>query len=464
MSNDIRRKPMTATAVSNPTTRKQRWSWYLYDFGNSAYAAVVLLAVFSAYFQGEIVGGSQGSRLWGIAVGLAMLVVAVTSPILGAIADYSGSKKPFLLFYTIMAIVFTGALFFAQAGRVAMSMSFFILAEIGYRSAQVFYNGFLPEIADPEDIGRVSGTGWAVGTAGGVICLIIILALILTVGGDFIVRLSLVITAVFFALSALPIFLWLPERAKKRPLPSGDNYLSIAFKQLANTIRTAGSFKEFVKFMVAFLIYNDGVMMALDFAAIIGAVLFGIDQQGLIIFVIIVQLTNVVGAYIFGRWVDRWGGKRSLIISILMMIVVVLALYFNQTATGFYIIGAVAGFAMAGTQSVSRTMVGMFSPPGKSAEFYGFFALAGRTSSFIGPTVFGIVAAEAALYYLSLGQSSELADQSGHRLAILSIAVFFIAGLLILTFVDENKARHAAQQGKGSGVRGQQSEPLIADR
>jgi UMF1 family MFS transporter len=343
--------------------------------------------------------------------------VAVTSPILGAIADYSGSKKPFLLFYTIMAIVFTGALFFAQAGRVAMSMSFFILAEIGYRSAQVFYNGFLPEIADPEDIGRISGTGWAVGTAGGVICLIIILALILTVGGDFIVRLSLVITAVFFALSALPIFLWLPERAKKRPLPSGDNYLSIAFKQLANTIRTAGSFKEFVKFMVAFLIYNDGVMMALDFAAIIGAVLFGIDQQGLIIFVI-----------------------------------------------GFYIIGAVAGFAMAGTQSVSRTMVGMFSPPGKSAEFYGFFALAGRTSSFIGPTVFGIVAAEAALYYLSLGQSSELADQAGHRLAILSIAVFFIAGLLILTFVDENKARHAAQQGKGSGVRGQQSEPLIADR
>jgi UMF1 family MFS transporter len=184
--------------------------------------------------------------------------------------------------------------------------------------------------------------------------------------------------------------------------------------------------------------------MALDFAAIIGAVLFGIDQQGLIIFVIIVQLTNVVGAYIFGRWVDRWGGKRSLVISILMMIVVVFALYFNQTASGFNIIGAVAGFAMAGTQSVSRTMVSIFSPPGKSAEFYGFFALAGRTSSFIGPTIFGIIAAEAALYYLSLGQSGELADQSGHRMAILSIAVFFIIGLIVLTFVDENKARQAA--------------------
>ncbi len=435
---------MTAVSGSNPVTRKQRWSWYFYDFGNSAYAAVVLLAVFSAYFQGEVVGGSEGTRLWGIAVGIAMLVVAVTAPILGAIADFSGNKKSFLLFYTIVAVVFTGALFFAEAGRVAMSMIFFIIAEIGYRSAQVFYNGFLTEIANPDEIGRVSGTGWAVGTAGGVVCLLLILGLILTVGGNMIIRLSLVITAVFFALSAIPIFLWLPERSKKQALPQGEHYLSLAFKQLGRTIRTAGSFKEFVKFMIAFLIYNDGVMMALDFAAIIGAVLFGIDQQGLIIFVIIVQLTNVVGAYIFGRWVDRWGGKRSLIISILMMIVVVVALYFNQTATGFYVIGAVAGFAMAGTQSVSRTMVGMFSPPGKSAEFYGFFALTGRTSSFIGPTIFGLIAAEAALYYLSQGQNTDMADQSGHRLAILSIGVFFVAGLLLLSWVNEDKARQTA--------------------
>ena len=196
--------------------------------------------------------------------------------------------------------------------------------------------------------------------------------------------------------------------------------------------------------MIAFLIYNDGVIMALDFAAIIGAVLFGLDQQGLIIFVIIVQIANVVGAYVFGLWVDRLGGKRSLIISILMMLVVVLALYFNQTQAGFFVIGAVAGFAMAGTQSVSRTMVGMFAPPGKSAEFYGFFAFAGRTSSFIGPTVYGIIAAEAALYYLAQGQGDVLAEQSGQRLAILSIAVFFVVGLGLLLLVNEAKARQTA--------------------
>ena len=437
---------MTSTTVSSAPTRRDRWSWYLYDFGNSAYAAVVLLAVFSAYFQGEVVGGAEGTRLWGIAVGIAMLVVAVTAPILGAIADYSGAKKRFLAFYTIMAVVFTGALFFSEAGRVGLSMLLFILAEIGYRSAQVFYNGFLTEIAEPDDIGRVSGMGWAVGTAGGVICLLLILPLIVVIGGSFVIRLSLVITAVFFALSALPIFLWLPERAEKRSLPEGENYLSLAFKQLANTIRTAGSFKEFVKFMIAFLIYNDGVMMALDFAAILGAVLFGIDQQGLIIFVILVQLTNVLGALLFGRWVDKFGGKRALIGAIVMMIAVVFILFFNRSAAGFYVVGALAGFAMAGIQSVSRTMVGIFSPPGKSAEFYGFFALTGRTSSFIGPAIFGILAAEAALYYMAQGQTSQLAEQSGHRIAILSIAAFLLLGLIVLLFVNEDKARAAALQ------------------
>lgn len=438
---------MAATVGGSEVTRRERLAWYFYDFGNSAYAAVVVLAVFSAYFQGKVAGGSEGTRLWGIAIFIAMVVVAVTSPFLGAIADYSGSKKPFLLFYTSMAVIFTAALFFATPGRVAIGMGFFILAEIGYRSAQVFYNGFLPEIANQEDMGRVSGNGWAIGTAGGVVCLLIILVLIMgSNSNDFVIRFSLVITAVFFAVSALPLFLWLPERAEKRALPDGENYFSLAIKQLKHTVRTAGSFKEFVKFMIAYLVYNDGVMIALEFAAILGAVLFGIDEQGLIIFVIIVQLTNVVGAYIFGRSVDRIGGKRSLVISIVMMIGVIIGLYFSSSAVHFFIVGAVAGFAMAGTQSVSRTMVGMFSPPGKSAEFYGFFALVGRTASFIGPLLFGIAVLEFTKMYSNQGQPMEMAEQSGHHAAILLIAVFFVIGLILLSFVDEDKARAAAQE------------------
>jgi UMF1 family MFS transporter len=442
---------MATVTQASPATRRERWTWYLYDFGNSAYASVVLLAVYSAYFQGQVVGGAEGTRKWSQALFAAMLVVALISPVLGAIADFSASKKRFLLVFTSMACLFTATLFFAKPGMVLVGMGFFILAEIGYRAAQVFYNGLLPEIAAPQEMGRISGYGWAIGTAGGVVCLLLILPLIMFLGdafqdGTFIVRLSLVITAVFFAIFAIPIFLWLRERAQSQPLPPGENYLSIAFKRLWKTIRTASQFGEFVKFIIAFLIYNDGIIMALDFAAIIGAVLFGMDQQQLIIFMIIVQITNVAGAYLFGLLVDRIGCKRSLVLSLLLMCGVVIWLFFNQTLTGYFVIGAVAGVAMAGAQSVSRTMVAVFAPPGQSAEFYGFFALAGRTSSFIGPAVYGLIAAEAALWYEAQGQQVTAAEQSGQRLAILSILGFLLIGLVMLAFVDERKARAVSEQ------------------
>ncbi len=437
---------MSGATLISRSTRKERIAWYFYDFGNSAYAAVVLLAVYSAFFQGVVVGGAEGSRLWGLSVGIAMLVVAIISPFLGSIADYSGTKKRFLFMFTAISCLFTAGLFFADEGRIFIGMAFFILAEIGYRSAQVFYNGLLPEIAAPEEMGRISGNGWAIGTAGGVVCLLLILPLVVLIEGTFIVRLSLVITAVFFALSAVPIFLWLPERAQRKSLPPGENYLSIAFKQLGETFRAASRFKEFLKFMLAFLVYNDGVIMALDFAAIIGAVLFGMDQQMLIIFVIVVQITNVIGAFLFGYIVDRYGGKRALSLSLVVMILSVIWLYFNQTQTGFFIIGGFAGIGMAGIQSISRTMVGMFSPPGESAKFYGLFAVTGRTSSFIGPAVYGWIAAEAAIWYQEVqGQSVTLAEQSGQRLAILSIAAFLLVGMILLALVNERQARSATE-------------------
>ena len=439
---------MTTATLATASTRRERWAWYLYDFGNSAYASVVLLAVYSAYFKEQVVGGAEGTRLWGYALGIAMLVVAIISPFLGAVADFAASKKRFLLFFTVMACLFTAGLFFARPGALVIGMGFFILAEIGYRAAQVYYNGLLPEIAAPDEMGRVSGYGWAIGTAGGVVCLLLILPLIILVGGTLIVRLSLVITAVFFALASVPLFLWLRERAEPNELPSGENYFTVAVNRLWKTIRTAGHFREFVKFMIAFLIYNDGIIMALDFAAIIGAVLFGMTQEQLIIFMIIVQVTNVAGAYLFGILVDRIGAKRSLMLSLLMMIGVVTWLYFNQTLTGYFFVGAVAGVAMAGAQSVSRTMVAIFAPQGQSAEFYGFFAVIGRTSSFIGPLVYGLLAAEGALWYQSQGRDAGAAEQLGQRVAILSILVFLILGLVVLAFVNERKARQAAVQAE----------------
>ncbi|MFN2275804.1 MAG: MFS transporter [Anaerolineales bacterium] len=435
----------SAVSMKPISTRRERIAWYLYDFGNSAYAAVVLLAIYSAYFQGEVVGGAQGSRLWGYAVGIAMLVVALTSPILGTIADFSGSKKRFLFFYTALCCLFTALLFFVGPGDVLTGMLFFILAEIGYRSAQVFYNALLPEIASDEDMGRVSGNGWAIGSAGGILCLVIVLALITLVKGESVVHLAFLITAVYFALSAAPIFLWIRERAQPQPLPTGDNYLTMGFKRLAKTFREVRIYREYIKFMVAFLIYNDGIIMALDFAAILGAVLFGMEQQQLIIFMIIVQVTSVAGAYLFGLLADHVNPKQSLIVALLLMIAAAVWMYFNFSLTGFYLIGGLAGFALTGVQSVSRATVGLFAPRGQSAEFYGFFAIAGRTSSFIGPAVYGVIAYRAALWFQGQGLATLAAEQQGQRFAILSIIAFLLVGLILLLTVNVKRAREQSQ-------------------
>ncbi len=432
-------------STSTRSTRRERIAWYLYDFGNSAYASVVLLAVYSAYFQSQVVGGAEGSRLWGLAISVAMILVAVAAPILGAIADYSAAKKRFLFFFTTLSVLFTALLFFTEKGTIALAIVLFILAEIGYRAAQVFYDALLPEIAAQEETGRIAGLGWAIGSFGGIVILLIILPPILLTKSDvFVVRLSLVITALFFALAAIPIFLWLKERAQGKTLPPGENYLSIAFKQLSQTIRATRGFGEFLKFMLAFLIYNEAVIMALDFAGILGKLLFGLDQTGLILFFILVQATNVIGALAFGQLQDRIGGKRALTLAIWLMVACVGVLYFAQSQMHFFAIGVFVGMAMAGIQSVSRAMVATFSPPGKSGEFFGFFALTGRTSSFIGPAIFGWVAAEATLWYHAQGQSLAQAEQSGHRLAIWAIAVFLLVGWMLMAFVNEQKAREAA--------------------
>lgn len=415
------------------TSNREHLAWYLYDFGNSAYAAVILLAVYSAYFKGTVVGGADGSRYWGISVGIAMLTVAIISPFLGAIADFSASKKRFLLIFSVITWIFTALLFFVQKGDIYMGMIFFIIAEVGYRSGQVFYNSLLPEIAAPEDMGRVSGNGWAIGSFGGILCLLILLPLIMLIEGTIMVRLSLVFTAVFFAISSIPAFKWIRERAEPKQLPEGETYLSMAASRLIETFKALGNYRDFLRFLISFLIYNDGILMALNFAAIIGAVLFGMDQTQLIIFMIIVQITSVLGAYAAGFVGKKVGFKRTLIYSIIMMTLVVIGMLFAKNLTQFYIIGALAGFALTGVQSVSRTMVGYFAPEGRSAEFYGIFAVTGRTSSFIGPTVYGFLAFEAARWFVNnRGLELLAAEIKGQQVAIGSIIIFLVVGLVIL--------------------------------
>lgn len=439
-------------AISNPAAKsaadnqkRAQWGWYWFDFGNSAYAAVILLAVYSAYFQGKVVGGAEGSRLWGLSLGIAMIFVALLTPILGTVADYTASKKRFLLLFSVLSWISTGLLFFVQAGDIFLGMLFFILAEIGYRGGQVFYNALLMDVAKPDEMGRVSGNGWAFGSVGGIICLLFILPpIVLSQSDPLVIRGTFVFTALFFALSTIPLFLWVREHHQPRQLAPGDNYLSLAFRRIRSTFMAVRQFGSFLRFMAAFLVYNDGILMALNFAAIIGAVLFGMTQTQLILFMIIVQVTSAIGAYVFGIWGEKHGLKQTLIAAILLMIGAVTWMIFNQTLTGYFIIGAIAGFALTGVQSLSRAMAGLFAPESKSTEFFSFFAIAGKSTSFIGPTLFGALAFRMSNWFQSQGFAASTAEQLGLRASIVSMAVFLVVGLFVLVAVNEKRARQAA--------------------
>lgn len=423
-------------------TKRSRWSWYFYDFGNSAYASVVLLAVYSAFFKDAVVGGAEGTRLWGIAVGVAAILVAIISPVLGTIADFSRSKKKLLLIFSAMAIIFTGLLFFVRNDatffdgkyNVIFGVVFFVLADIGYRAAQVFYDALLVDVSTPKTIGSVSGKGWAVGMIGGILCLLIVLFPIQTIGNAFIPY-SFLITAAFYLLSSIPIFLWVKELKEPEARPKSESTLVLAFKKLGQTFRDVKKYKEFIKYMIAFLIYNDGIMMLMDFAAIIGATLFGMEQTQLIIFVIIIQVAGTFGALLFGRISDKRSSKISIIISLIVLILSVAGLFFIKDIVWFFIIGALAGFSLSGAQATSRTMVSQLAPASKTTEFFGFLSVAGRTSTFVGPLVFGTLSFRMNNWYLNRGFSAMTAETNGLLWGVGSIIVFLLVGMFFLLFV-----------------------------
>ncbi len=420
--------------------RKARRSWYLYDFGNSAYASVVLLAVYSAFFKNVVVGGAEGTRLWGLSVGAAAIIVAVISPILGAIADVTKSKKRFLMGFTVLSVVFTAALFFVGKGDVFKGMLFFILAEIGYRGAQVFYDSLLSDVSTPESIGSVSGKGWAFGMVGGIIALLLVLLPIQLVGNQAI-PFAFLITAVFFWASSLPVFLWVEERHDPTQIRKEKFTIGLAFRKLALTFRSIKSYKEFIKYTVAFLIYNDGIMMLMDFAAIIGATLIGMKQTQLILFVILIQAAGAGGALLFGRISDKKSSKEAILFSLLILIASVSVLLFIKEIAWFYVIGFFAGFSLSGVQAVSRTMVSQLAPAAKITEFYGFLSVAGRTSTFVGPLVFGTISYRAHNWYVNHGFETKLAEQYGILWAIGSIIVFLVVGMLMLLVVKRVTAK-----------------------
>ncbi len=422
---------------ANPAPRREVLAWAFYDFANSSFTTVIVTAVYVLYFKHVVVpnGAEKGDFLWGLAISIAMLFVALSSPVLGAVADYSGAKKKFLIAYALACIVFTAALYFVGPGQVFLGMLFFIIANIGFAGGNVFYNAFLPEIASRGNMGRVSGLGWAVGYVGGMLCLAVVMPFAAKLkegaaGADW-AKLAFPITALFFLLAALPTFLILKERAKPQPLPPGQSYLGVGWGRMLGTLREIRRFKELAKFLLIFFVYNDAVTTIIAFTSSFADQTLHFTPKEVLTLLIVVNLAAAPGAFAFGWVADRIGSKRTILITLVMWTAVACGGALTQTKAQFWGVALLAGAAIGAVQSVSRTLVGLFSPPGRSGEFFGFQAVCGKFSAVLGPLLFGVVSSTA-----------------GQRPAVAMLGGVFVVSFFALWRLVDEQAGIAAAKGE----------------
>ena len=396
-------------------------AWALFDFANSVYPAVMTTAVFPVFYVTFVVGeeGGVGELWWGRAVSLSALVVAISSPLLGAIADRGGVRKRFMLFYTAVCLVGVAMMSTLGEGMVVQGFVLFLLANIGFESALVFYNAYLPDIAPPEKQGWVSGLGFGVGYLGSALGLLMVLPLV----GD---RIELVwpLVSIFFLVFALPAFLVLPkDQPTEMTVAQAARWGVTSFREI---VREVWEFTELRNFLLAFFFYIDGVLTVIVMAGVVATETFGFDQQGTIVLFLIVQLSALVGAFALATPTDRYGPKRVLNGVLALWVFVGVAAYFIQNQTLFYGMAILAGLGLGSVQAASRTFLSLLVPggqgSGQAARIFGFYALCGKASSVIGPMLFGYVTVWAG---------------GNQRPAFLALTGLFLVGLVLLQRVAD---------------------------
>ncbi len=395
--------------------------WVLYDFANSIYPAVVTTAVFPIFYRGRIVGGEGGlgELWWGWAVAASALIVAFTSPLLGTIADRSGARKRFLAFYVVTCLIGVALMTTLEPGMIVAGFFFFVIANVGFESANVFYNAYLPDIVPPERLGRTSGHGYGLGYLGSAI------GLLLVIGFARAERFELVWLTViaFFAVFSIPGFLFLPKGRK-----GGMGIVQAASKGFADFKRITAEvwgYTNLRRFLFAFFFYIDGVLTIIVMAAIIAQGTFGFDQQQVIILFLIVQFSALAGAFALAKPADTVGPKKVLTGVLFLWVAAGISAYFVESSSVFYGLAVAAGFGLGSVQSASRALMASLIPDGREAELFGFYALCGRSSSVLGPLLFGGVT------YLAGGNQ---------RPGFLVLTGLFLIGLVLLQRVHDPRA------------------------
>lgn len=416
----------TALAASPPVTRREVWSWAMYDFANSGYTTVVITAIFNAFFVSVLAGGADwATLLWTGVVALSYLIVMIVGPVLGAWADRRAAKKRVLAIVTVGCVLTTLALAPVSMQGTAglwLACTVFVASNVFYALGENFTAAFLPELAESKYIARVSAWGWSLGYVGGLVTLGVCLAWVLTQqaagakAADY-VPWTLVITAVIYAVASLPTFLYLRERATPQPDRDARHLLT----RLSHSLATLRHYPDLRRFFWAGLAYQAGLAVVITLASVYAEQALGFKMADTIKLLLVVNVSAAIGAFVFGYVQDRLGHKITLAITLWMWIATVIIAYVWHTQAGFWVAANFAGLCLGASQSGGRALVGVMSPRSRIAEFYGLWGLVVRLAGVIGPLLYGLVT---------------WATAGNHRLALLVTGVMFVVGLALLRRVD----------------------------
>ncbi len=436
-NSEIRDKPENLA----PASSLEIWSWAMFDFANSSYTTVVTTAIFNAYFVKTVASSvelSTATLYLTCSLGLANLLVVLTAPVVGAIADAFAVKKRFLFVSSLACVICTACLSLVHQGDVALAMTLLVLSNFAFGTSENLIAAFLPEIATPERMGRISAFGWTLGYIGGIAVLGACLAYVSWAqkGGQTpaqFVPVTMLFVAVIFASVAAPTFIWLKERAKRSRVKNKlSNIASGAFKQVMETIADAKKHRDLFTFLLSLLCYSCGSTTVVALAAVYAEQVMGFKTSESIILIMVVNVTAAVGAFGFGFIQDKVGSVRTIAVTLALWSLAIFIAFATTNKEGFWLAANIMGIAMGASASAGRALVGRLSPPGRSAEFFGLWGLSVKLSAIIGPMTYGLVT------YLS---------GSNYRLALLSTLMFFILGLIIVFFVNEKRGREQALLG-----------------
>jgi UMF1 family MFS transporter len=420
-------------ALNDGVKKREVFGWAMYDFANSGYTTVVLTAVFNTYFVGVIAGGADWATLaWTLALGLSSALVMLVMPALGAFADLRAAKKRLLALSTVACVATTTALALAGRGDVALAVAAIVLSNLFYSIGESLTAAFLPELARREALGKVSGWGWSFGYFGGMLSLGLSLGYVIWAQGQGqpatqFVPITMLITAGVYGVASLVTFALLRERAVAQH--GATDGIRASLVRLRQTWREAQHYRDFAWLLACAVAYQAGIAVVITLAAVYAEQVLGFKQTQTMMLVFLVNIAAALGAFGFGYWQDRSGHKRALGVTLVGWIVMTVTAALATTQGVFWVAAVIAGLCMGSSQSAGRALAGLLAPPARLAEFFGLWTFATRLAAILGPVTYGLVT---------------WATGGNHRIAIVSTALFFLAGLLLLRPVNVQRGAREA--------------------